>query len=60
MAAWSVLERTASARADADDAGSAGNAGSSEAATQESGRVTVIARGDPPTPPNMRFSASGG
>ena len=25
-----------------------------------SGRVTVIARRDPPTPPDMRFSASGG
>ena len=33
MAAWWVLERTASARADADNAG---NAGSSEAAAQES------------------------
>jgi hypothetical protein len=25
-----------------------------------SGRVTVIARRNPPTPPDMRFSASGG
>ena len=28
--------------------------------TLRSGRVTTIARRDPPTPPDMRFSASGG
>ena len=29
-------------------------------ARRRSGRVTAIAHRDPPTPPDMRFSASGG
>jgi hypothetical protein len=33
---------------------------SAEGVFQESGRVAVIAHRDPPTPPDVRFSASGG